>query len=103
MSSVPTTTADLSFEHLAALEPRLAGLEERTMVVGWKGLRGRFCANRTFNREVRPALGQLLGPERTTFDPVLSSGLALLTGYNHLRAMLPACRGCSCADSPRNQ
>ena len=92
--SGPTATETVSWQRLAAAEPRLAALENgvRAAALVDRGRR-RFCANSVFYRRVKPRLSLLVGWGRREQGPdVLFAYEAYDLAYKHLFDLLPDCR-----------
>jgi hypothetical protein len=82
---------ELTFEHLAELEPRLELLAEICRNYRKKPLRQPFCANEIWYEILKPQLLRLVGWTRRPAHDVLSSSDAYDIAYNTLYRHLPDC------------
>lgn len=86
----------VTFEQLAALEPRLAELRARARRVRDPGGRRGFCANEVWFRELKPELLHLVGWQRREEPWILCTSQAYEAAYKVIYDELPNCRRCGC-------
>jgi hypothetical protein len=89
----------ITWELLCELEPRLLSLYNKAQAICSLPLRRAFCANRTWNRDFRHDLDDLVGFH---VGPDADSRLRTFAAHNIARTKiynaLPDCRNCSCVD-----
>ncbi len=100
--TMTTTPSVLTWDDLAAREPRLAALRQ---AVERESAHGRlhYCANAAWygyggHLGLKPRLLRLVGWGAQSHDPVLRSSDAYDVAYQTLYDLLPDCRGCGCVD-----
>jgi len=85
---------DLTWEDVAAMEPRLAELFDEARLTDGSG--EHFCANRVWYGAFKPRLEQLVGWDRKSGPYDLTTSGAYSAAYDAIYAQLPGCRDCWC-------
>ncbi len=99
--TMTTTPSVLTWDDLAAREPRLAALRQAVERVSAHG-RPHYCANAVWygyggGVGFRSRVTQLVGWGSNHPDPALRSSVAYDVVYQTLYDLLPDCRDCGCA------